>query len=289
MSQAEPSDFSVVGAGDVVLRADAWGDESSPSVVLLHGGGQTRHSWAGTARDLARAGWHAVAFDLRGHGESDWAPDGDYRLDTFASDVRAIARSLPSPPAVVGASMGGIAALVAAGEDPAADCSALVLVDIAPQMDPAGVARIVAFMQAAPDGFGSLEEAAAAIAAYLPDRRRQADPSGLTKNLRLHPDGRWRWHWDPAFINGQLRPVGSTDGRRLHRAAAALELPTLLVRGRLSDLITEEAAHDFLETAPHAEYVDVEGAGHMVAGDRNDVFTAAVVEFLQRAGSPSRP
>jgi non-heme chloroperoxidase len=244
------------------------------------GGGQTRHAWGGTAGALAARGWYALALDLRGHGESDWARDGDYRLEAFVADLRAVAAALVHRPVVVGASLGGLAALVAEGEAEGPVAAALVLVDIAPQVQPAGVDRIVAFMTAYPDGFGSLEEAAGAVASYVPHRPRPRDLSGLAKNLRRGADGRWRWHWDPRIMTGERRINATRDPLRLEGAARALRIPTLLVRGRTSDLVAEEDARAFLALVPQARYADVSGAGHMVAGDQNDPFTAAVVEFL---------
>lgn len=137
------------------------------------------------------------------------------------------------------------------------------------------------------DGFDSLDAAADAIAAYNPHRPRPTDLSGLAKNLRQKEDGRWVWHWDPRFLVGVR---GSSDETRtsmvgadlLTDAVRALRLPTLLVRGRSSDLLSEEGAREFLELAPHAEFADVAGAGHMVAGDRNEIFNGAVLGFLDR-------
>lgn len=269
------------GHGGLGLAADAWGDPEAPPVVLLHGGGQTRHAWGGTAEALAREGWHAVALDLRGHGESEWAPDGDYSAEAFVRDVRAVASAFREPPVLVGASLGGIAALLAEGESPAPLCRGLVLVDIAVRIEVEGALRIIQFMRARPEGFASLEEAADAVAAYLPHRRRPRDLSGLARNLRRGADGRLRWHWDPAFLEPGRGPRPGQDPARLERAARALRVPTLLVRGRLSDLLSEAGARHFLALAPHARFADVSDAGHMVAGDRNDAFTDAVVAFLR--------
>jgi pimeloyl-ACP methyl ester carboxylesterase len=266
----------------IVLVGEAHGDPTAPPVVLLHGGGQTRYAWGGTAAALAAAGRHVLNMDLRGHGDSGWAPDHDYSIDAFVRDLILIARELPHPPAVVGASLGGLAALITAGEVAPDVVSALVLVDIAPRMDPVGVDRIVAFMSANPDGFATLEEAADAVAGYLTHRPRPKDLRGLQKNLRLGQDGRWRWHWDPAFVVGKQRPRATRDPERLERAARALRMPVQLVRGRMSDIVSEEGARAFLAIVPHAEFVDVLDAGHMVAGDKNDLFTDAVVRFLVR-------
>jgi pimeloyl-ACP methyl ester carboxylesterase len=277
------------GTDGLRLAADVGGPEDGPTVLLLHGGGQTRHSWTGTWRVLTDAGWRAISLDLRGHGDSDWHPEGNYLLDAFAEDALAVCRSLPTPPVMVGASLGGLSSLVAiAGSHPQDETArALVLVDVANRVEPDGRNRIGAFMTANLDGFGSIEEAADAISAYNPNRPRPTDLNGLAKNLRQRDDGRWYWHWDPAFIRGRF---GSSDEtrtsvvqpHRFDRAAEALEIPTLLVRGRRSDLLSMQGVEDFRSRVPHAEFVDVAGAGHMVAGDRNEVFNSAILEFLDR-------
>ena len=271
------------------LVADLGGPPDGPTVVLLHGGGQTRHSWGGTFRVLAAAGWRVWSLDMRGHGESDWDPEGDYSLDAFAGDVVEVARTLPSPPILVGASLGGLSSMVAIAEsdDQLQTARALVLVDVAHRIEVSGRERIGAFMTAAPDGFASLDEAADAIAAYNPHRPRPTDLSGLAKNLRQREDGRWVWHWDPAFVQGKFGSADETrssviDPERLDRAVDHLRVPTLLVRGRSSDLLSEEGAREFLDRVPHAEFADVTGAGHMVAGDRNEVFNDAILGFLER-------
>ncbi len=280
-SPAAPTPILLAAAGGVTLRGDAWGAPQLPSVLLLHGGGQTRHAWAGTGRRLAEQGWRALALDLRGHGESDWSPDGVYGVEVFLADLRAVLRGLAEPPVLVGASLGGWLSLLAEGESEARVCRALVLVDVTPRLEPRGVSRIIDFMSARPDGFGSLEEAADAVAAYRRHRDRPADLAGLRKNLRQGDDGRWRWHWDPAFLRPGPRPVRYADTDRLLEAARRLVVPTLLVRGRESDVVSEEGAAEFLRAAPHARFVDVSKAGHMVAGDRNDTFSTAVLEFLR--------
>ena len=266
---------------DLHLAGDALGEESAPCVLLLHGGGQTRHSWRGTARRLADAGFRAIALDLRGHGESDWAADGNYSIDAYADDVRALAAHAGGRPALVGASLGGLASLVAAGEAPRVECSALVLVDIAPHMEEEGKDRIGGFMRARPDGFASVEEAADAVAEFMPHRPRPRDPGGLLKNLRLMPNGRYRWHWDPAFMHTGLGKQVNRPGR-FEDAARALDVPTLLVRGGMSEIVSERSVAEFRALAPAAEYVNVPRASHMVAGDRNDPFSAGVIEFLAR-------
>lgn len=274
-------------------RRRLWGNPDGPLVVLLHGGGQTRHAWGGTGKRLGAAGYSAVAFDARGHGDSEWCPDGNYSQDAMVSDLNCVLTALGGQQAVlVGASMGGCTSLVAVGED-SVDARALILVDIVPHTEPAGVARIRAFMQQRPEGFGSLDEVADAITQYRPQQTRPQSLDGLAKNVRLGKDGKFRWHWDPRFIGNQHDR--NRRHARLSACARRLTLPTLLVRGGNSDVVSEAGVEEFLGFCPRAEYVNVSEAGHMVAGDRNDAFGLAAIDFLLRhvrtgemsAGSPA--
>jgi non-heme chloroperoxidase len=270
------------GYGGVSLAAAVGGDEARPPVILLHGGGQTRHSWKRAAQELLRQGYYVICPDLRGHGDSAWAEDGNYRLEAFAADVLAIAATLRQRPVLIGASLGGIAALLAIGESSEPVASALVLVDVVVRIEAEGVRNIVSFMSSKPQGFANIEEAADAVAAYNPQRPRSGDHSGLMKNLRLRADGRLHWHWDPKFIQPEYR-VGAIHYRqRLDAGVLRVRVPTLLVRGALSDIVSEEGAAELQRAIPGCELVDVAGAGHMVAGDRNDVFNAAILDFLKR-------
>lgn len=263
------------------LAGECWKPETANrgTALLLHGGGQTRHSWGTAGPALARKGWAAYAIDFRGHGDSDWDPDGHYGLDGNVDDLVEVLDSLPEPPAIIGASMGGLAGLVITGERPGA-VRALVLVDVVPRIEPAGAQRIVDFMRSAPDGFASLEDVAEAIREYQTHRTRPINLDGLRKNVRQGEDGRWRWHWDPAFIKPRERADIERAGQRAGTAAVRVEVPTLLVRGELSDVVAADGVSDLLEAIPHARHLDVAGAGHMVAGDDNSVFLTQVSEFL---------
>ena len=278
-SSGQPASLRFAIDAQMTLRADGWGDSSQQPVLFLHGGGQTRHAWHGTASALAGRGWYAVCLDLRGHGESSWAADGNYTSDAFVADVTQVVAQLGAKPVIVGASLGGITAMLGVGEGHFPPCAAVILVDIAPRMEIAGVKRIRDFMRAHPCGFASVEAAADAVAAYRRHRRRPKDVRGLLKNLRLRADGRYYWHWDPAFM---VRDAVDREGfeRRCQRAVAAATVPLMLVRGGSSDVVSEEGVRDFLRLAPTARFVDIQEAGHMVAGDRNDVFTKAVLEFI---------
>jgi pimeloyl-ACP methyl ester carboxylesterase len=293
MTSPEPSARFELRTG-VSIAADMYGDPSKQTVLFLHGGGQTRHAWGGSAKALADLGFHTICTDHRGHGDSSWSSKGGYTLDVFAWDLLALLEQLEDAPIIVGASLGGISALRAEALSDAPVAKALVLVDTTPRMSAAGVSRILRWMLDGLDGFGSLEEAADAIAAYLPHRERRTDLSGLAKNLRLGDDGRYRWHWDPDMIRS-WDPDHWSDSKAAQDeiqarldAAAKITIPILLVRGRLSDVVSEENAREFLRVVPHAEYIDLEDAAHMVAGDRNDAFTESIASFILTHFAPER-
>lgn len=282
-----PEQFSTPGLDGVRIVSDRQGNPDARAVVFLHGGGQTRRSWGRAAAAVAKRGWQAVTIDLRGHGESDWSDEGDYRVVSFAADVAEVLRGLPPKPVLVGASLGGFTSMLLAGEISPGIASAIVLVDIVPNMEQSGANRIHNFMaDRVESGFASLEEVADAIAEYNPHRPRPTDLDGLTTNLRRRGD-RWYWHWDPQFISGKAAnpPFEVTDPDRMHAAVEAIlggGVPMLLVRGQVSDLVSQERADEFLARFPQVEFTDVRGAGHMVAGDRNDIFADAVLDFLGR-------
>lgn len=269
-----------VTSSGISLAATVVGSAAGPPVVLTHGAGQTRNAWRATAQWLAAAGFQAVTVDMRGHGDSQWAPDARYDRDALVDDLVDVCLALATSPALVGASSGGMTSLLAVGEG-RIDASALVLVDVVPELELDGVQPIVAFMTAYPDGFATLDAAAQAVAEYLPHRPRPVTVDGLRRNLRCGADGRWRWHWDPRFLGGALEERLRLTPRA-QEAVASLEIPTLLVRGAASDVVSVAGVESFLEAAPHAEYLDVTGAGHMVAGDDNDRFGSALVGFLSR-------
>lgn len=264
------------------LVGDVGGRAGAPAVVLLHGGGQTRHSWSGAAQRLAAAGYFVINYDARGHGDSDWSPAGDYSIEALAADLRAVRGTIAGPAALVGASMGGITAFYAVGSGVPPVGQALVLVDITLRAAPAGVDKIRRFMLAHQDGFADLDEAARAVSAYNPERPRPRDPSGLLKNLRRRDDGRLYWHWDPRLL--AVKPSSEPPSRvdALLGLCRQVTVPTLLVRGEHSDIVDDAGVAELRRLVPQTEVFEVAGAGHMVAGDRNDAFIAAVASFLER-------
>jgi len=267
---------------DLMLAADDAGNREGMPVIFAHGGGQTRASWGAAVTAVGAAGYYAVSIDLRGHGDSDWSQTGDYSIAGFVGDLRSVATSLGRPAIFIGASLGGLASLVTVAEMGSSATKGLVLVDVAPRIEAEGSARILAFMTGNPEGFASVDEAADAVSAYVPHRPRPKDNRGLMKNLRLGEDGRYRWHWDPRLLGGtqSFNPLGSRDF--LDNAARSIRVPTLLLRGQQSAVVSLEGVKHFLSLVPDAEFVDIPGADHMIAGDRNDAFNSAIIAFLTR-------
>jgi pimeloyl-ACP methyl ester carboxylesterase len=229
---------------------------------------------------LADKGFHVIALDARGHGDSDRAPNAEYTVDALSGDVLLVLEQIGRPVVLIGASMGGLTSLLVAEQAGPEVVTKLVLVDVVPRFEKDGSARIRDFMFSHVHGFENLEQAADAIAAYLPHRKRPKNLDGLKKNLR-HRDGRWFWHWDPAFLTAPKDdPFGRVE--RLEQAAIDLKIPILLIRGKLSDVVSAEGVQDFLAKVPHAEFVELSDAGHTAAGDDNDAFSEAVVSFVTR-------
>ncbi|KWF20569.1 alpha/beta fold hydrolase [Burkholderia pseudomultivorans] len=265
------------GANGVRIAGDAWGDPNGPLVLMLHGVGQTRHAWGGTGKMLGAAGYHAIALDARGHGDSAWAHDGDYSRDAMIRDLQCVIAAVGQRrPVLIGASMGGITSLLAVGENKV-DARALVLVDIAVHVEAAGVDRVNGFMSHYAGGFATLDEVAEAINRYRPRPGRPRNLSGLAKNVRIGADGRYYWHWDPKISDRQRDSIA-----RRTTAAQRITIPIMLVRGERSDVLSEDGVRRFKALCPHSEVVSVSKAGHMVAGDRNDTFGLATDAFLRR-------
>lgn len=277
-----------VGSGGVSLAADVGGSPSGTPVVFMHGGGQTRHAWHGAMRHLVIAGYRVISLDARGHGDSEWSPTGDYALPDLAADLVAVVEEIGVTPALVGASLGGSTGLYAIGNSDAPIAIALVMVDVVPRVDSVGAQRVLDFMRAHSDGFESIEGAIDAVAAYNPHRPRPKSPAGLMKNLRLKPDGRLYWHWDPRIVSSpsRLEPPDIVDP--LLDAARRVRVPTALVRGLQSDVVSDAGVEELRGIMPRLEVYDVAKAGHMVAGDRNDAFNQAVSDFLSRHAPTNR-
>ncbi len=263
------------------LAVERTGNPGRPTIVLLHGGGQTRHSWGTAAEAFADQGYQSVSYDARGHGESDWSASGDYAIASLSADLEDVMATIHGPVALAGASMGGMTAYHLAGSG-IRELRALVLVDIVPRPAAAGTARILAFMRSHADGFARLEDAADAVAAYYPERPRPRDVGGLRKNLRQRDDGRLYWHYDPRLVGDAAISELPSFGDWAVEKAAHIKAPVLLVRGGKSDVVDDAGVAQLRQLLPRAEVFSVAGAGHMLVGDRNDAFNAGMLHFIRR-------
>jgi pimeloyl-ACP methyl ester carboxylesterase len=274
-----PGVVESLGAADgVLLAVERFGAVSDPPLLFAHGFGQTRRAWADTAGVLAAHGWQCLTADARGHGSSGWRDDGLYDFTQFVDDLVLLARQSGQVPILVGASMGGLLGLVAQATHEV--FRALVLVDITPRWESAGVERIIDFMRAHPDGFASVDDAADAITRYLPHRREKKSPERLRRLLVPLDNGRLRWHWDPRLLD-RIASGSERQQQGLLEAAQRIRVPTLLISGAHSDVVSESTIAEFLACVPHARHVRVAQATHMVVGDRNETFAAAVTEFIE--------
>lgn len=252
-----------------------WGHAGAPPLVFLHGFSGHARTWDHAAR-ATRDRFHVLALDQRGHGDTEWAPE--YGSGPMVADVLAFLDDLGlERVALVGASMGGINAYSFAGAHPER-VDRLVVVDIGPEIDRRGIARIMANTHAGAT-FADVDEALDRMRADNP----LADPAMLRhrvlNNLRVVPDGRVTWKWDPALGN---RSVPRTEIARDEQwdRWRALRCPTLLLRGAESDLLSVETADRMLAEQPRARLVTVDGASHTVTMDRPDAHDAAIREFL---------
>jgi pimeloyl-ACP methyl ester carboxylesterase len=261
------------------LAGSAYGDPGAPPVLFFHGGGQSRSAWLGSARTVADAGYYGISFDLRGHGDSDWAADGDYLLDAYGRDVERLLTQFERPVTLVGASRGGQSVLVGGARHPER-VRLIMLADVAPDIRNDGVDGIRAFFAEGEAGFDTLDQAADSLARHL-DQPLIADASKLARSMRKDEANRWHWRWDPATGHREfLYPPSENESLLI--AAAQVTSPLVLVRAELSHLLTHEGVAKFKRLAPQLEVVTAPGVGHMFTADRNDGFAAQLLDWLAR-------
>lgn len=287
MANTQSNDnLSKIKLNGIEFAYNEYGNKNDPRVLFAHGAGQTRHAWSASAKELSEKGFRTIVVDSRGHGDSGWSVNQAYSIQDFASDLIDITDFFTTGDDgihIVGASLGGISALVSEGLLRPGTFSSITLVDITPSMNFSGVEKIMGFMSSnSSDGFDSLEQASEVISSYLPHREQPKNLNGLKKNLRQKSDGRWYWHWDPAFITSLMTQAREEQAEQFDSVLETIKIPIHLVRGRMSELVTEASVEHFMKLAPHAHYTDVADARHMIAGDSNEAFNSAIVSFLQQ-------
>jgi len=274
-----PVDHSLT-VGGLVFHYVTWGSEAAPPVVLLHGITGHARSWDALSRDLSTH-VRVIALDQRGHGDSDRARDGDYRVATMAGDVERFVEALGLERfALVGLSMGGRVGIAYAGGSHAARIERLCIVDIGPEIHLPGMERIRQMMSGAPERIESEEQAVEFVRRANP---RMAD-AGLRDRVRhgLRPlaGGGFEWKYDKV-LRDMMRQGGRRDTIDLWEPLRRIAVPALLVRGAESDVLSADVAKRMIDALPDGRLVEIPGAGHTVPADQPEAFARAVRAFLQ--------
>jgi pimeloyl-ACP methyl ester carboxylesterase len=267
----------------IVLRGQGfhyveWGAAAAPPVVVLHGITGHARTWDDEAALLAETR-RVLVLDQRGHGDSDPAPDGDYADDALLGDLVAFADELGLRHfSLLALSLGGRVAINFAGRH-ADRVERLVVVDIGPEIAPAGRARVSALMAGAPERFETVDDVVAHLRANNPRYTDAMLRHRARHAVRLLPDGGYAWKYDRALRDG-IRQGRMRVPADLWPQWRAITSPTLLVRGAESDVLSEETAKRMVDVLPVARLVEVVGAGHTVPGDQPAAFQSLLREFL---------
>ncbi len=276
-TQVQPQD-KTVSANGINLHYLDWGNTSAPPVLLVHGLRGHAHSWDDVSAALCQD-YHVLALDQRGRGDTDWAPDGDYSGAAYVADLVGFCQALKLDSFIlVGHSMGGRNSLAFASQH-SDQLKKLVIVDIGPTVDPVGGARITTEMQQVPEEFDSLE----AVVEYMSQQNRFASDRVVRRRLqyatRELPNGKIGWRYDLA-IREQRRNGTVPPAEDLWPMLPKISCPTLIVRGKQTDLLPAEVAQQMVATLPDATLVEIDQAGHMVFEDNPEDFISAVKGWL---------
>ncbi len=276
-TQVQPVD-KTVSVNGLKLNYLDWGNESSPHMVSVHGLRGHRHSWDDLSAAVCKD-FHVMALDQRGRGESDWVPDGDYSTEAYVADLAAFSEALGLDKFVlVGHSMGGRNSMTFGGKYPE-KLEKLVVVDVGPESDPRGGARISREIINVPEEFDSFE----AVVEYMNQQNRFASDRVMRRRLTYAtkelPNGKIGWRYDLAIREARRQGI-STPQEDLWPALSKITCPTLVVRGAETDLLTLDVAQRMVETFPNGQLVEIPRAGHMVFEDNPEDFIAAVTRFL---------
>ena len=263
-----------------------WGNEGKPWMLCVHGSAQNAHMWDFTALAFCDR-YHIVAVDQRGHGDSDWAPNGEYDRTSYVSDVGQVVDNLGMDKLVLmGLSLGGSNAVAYAAANPER-LRALVVVDVGPESSGAGERAVNAFVTQT-DVLDTYEEFVQRVIEYSPFRPEWQVRSSLRHSVRQLPDGRWTWKYDPALRDPArraqrqaARPESASRWELWERVAC----PTLIVRGEKSDMLSRDVADRMVERNFNSRLVEVPNAGHRVPGDNPAAFEAALRDFLNELGA----
>ncbi|MBM3942134.1 MAG: alpha/beta hydrolase [SAR202 cluster bacterium] len=257
-----------------------WGNSSSPIILMLHGGSQQAHSWDFISLPLSEH-YHVLALDQRGHGDSDWASDGDYTIEAHQRDIDGFVQGMKLRNFhLIGHSMGGRNSYVWASRHPKT-LRSLVIVDTGPEAQHRGRNRIQNFREL-PDELDTLEEFASRVQEYT-GRSREQVLGSLQYSIRQRPDGKWSWKYDKALRTPGLRQPQWTP-EQLWEAVARIDCPTLVVRGGDSDIFADATMQKMQQVIPNCSTVTVPRAGHLVAGDNPVDFLKAVQGLYRRVG-----
>lgn len=267
-----------VGSDGLHLRCLDWGDPADPPLLLLHGGGQSAHTWDAFCMAVG-PGWRCLALDQRGHGDSAWSSDGAYTMHDHARDIAAVVGTLElQRPVLVGMSMGGINALAYAAQH-AGSMRALVCVDIGPEAQHEPVERLMAGLDSY-RRFDSPAHAAESLSRLGARRDVELLRATLSLNLREQPQGGWTWKYDPRTLIGITADQIMASRRPLWGVLQRISCPVLVARGADSEIFSPEDARRFAAALPDARVVDVPKARHSVQTDNPRGLAAAVLDFI---------
>jgi esterase len=272
-----PTDRTVTMRGQRFHYVE-WGTSADPPIVALHGITGHARTWDDEAGLLA-ATRRVLVLDQRGHGDSDPAPDGDYSDEALLGDLVAFVEALGLRRcSLLGLSLGGRVAINFAGRHPAR-VERLVVVDIGPEIAPAGRARVGALMADAPERFETVQDAIAHLRANNPRYTDAMLHHRARHAVRPLPDGGFTWKYDRA-LREAIRQGRMRVPADLWPQWRAIACPTLLVRGAESDVLSETTAKRMIDALPAARLVVVPGAGHTVPGDQPAAFQSLLRQFL---------
>jgi pimeloyl-ACP methyl ester carboxylesterase len=269
-------------ANRIRLHMLEWGQQDAQPLILLHGGNLTAHTWDPICLVLAQR-YRCLAVDLRGHGESEWPADADYRLDAMAADIeQLIASEVGQSPLLVGMSLGGLTAIKLGGNGLVA-LRGLVIVDVGPRPQAEGARKIIEFSTRDYE-LDDFEEFVQRALQFNPRRKPELLRRSLRTNLRQLPNGRWTWKWDRRRMQEDQLERLFAEQLTLWDAAAQISCPTLIVRGDRSAVFFESDAEELAATIADSRVAVVADAGHTVQGDNPRGLLAAMLPFFTDLG-----